>query len=188
MYQTLLGVAIILTIAWVGWSVYESFFRDRVAGETRYHAANRFFEDADYDSALVEYERAHAENGDLIDAMRGQARSLSQLGRNAEALEKFNLVIERDPGFAASYANRGIVYDRMGSYDKAVVDYEMALSLDPEMGEGPNWLTRFLRMQAEKPPTIADRARYLRVQLAKPESERVLQVPELDEQQRPYKK
>ena len=52
--------------------------------------------------------------------------------------------------------------------------------------EGPHWLTRFLRNQPEAPPTIADRARYLRAELAKPEAERVLRMPEIDAQQRPY--
>jgi hypothetical protein len=61
-----------------------------------------------------------------------------------------------------------------------------ALELDPELAEGPHWLTRFLRNQPEAPPTIADRARYLRAELAKPEAERVLRVPQIDAQQRPY--
>ena len=76
----------------------------------------------------------------------------------------------------------------MGHYSEAIADYEKAVQLDPEMVEGPNWLTRFLRLQPEKPPTIADRAAYLRQELAKPESERLLRVPEVDEQQRSYKK
>jgi hypothetical protein len=44
-----------------------------------------------------------------------------------------------------------------------------------------------LRNQLEAPPTVADRAAYLRAELAKPEGERVLLVPEVDQQQRPYK-
>jgi hypothetical protein len=63
----------------------------------------------------------------------------------------------------------------------------MALDLDPTIADGPHWLTRFLRNQAEAPPTIADRAAYLRAELAKPEGERVLLMPEVDSQQRPYK-
>ena len=43
------------------------------------------------------------------------------------------------------------------------------------------------RLQPEKPPTIADRAQYLKQELAKPETERVLKMPEQDQQQRPYK-
>ena len=188
LYQSLVGVAVVLTMFWLGWSAYDSYFHDRVPGEMSYHAANRFFEDGNYASALQEYETAFADNNELLDALRGQARTLLQLGRNEEALQKFNLVINRDPGFAASYANRGILHDRMGEYEKAIADYEAALRLDIELGEGPNWLTRFLRLQVEKPAGIADRARYLSEQLAKPESERVLRVPDLDEQQRSYKK
>ena len=75
----------------------------------------------------------------------------------------------------------------MGQYEKALADYEQALQMDRELGEGPSWITRFFRLQPEKPPTILERARYLREQLAKPESERLLRVPEEDEKQRPYK-
>lgn len=49
-------------------------------------------------------------------------------------------------------------------------------------------LTRFFRLQPEKPPTIADRAQYLREQLAKPPSEQLLRQPELDDKQHPYQK
>ena len=66
-------------------------------------------------------------------------------------------------------------------------DYSRALELDPEIASGPHWLTRFLRNQAEAPPTIADRAQYLRAELAKPAAERLLRQPEDDAAQRPYK-
>jgi len=54
------------------------------------------------------------------------------------------------------------------------------------VGAGPDWLTRLLRNQPHQPPGIAERARYLKEQLALPPSERLLRVPELDEAQRPY--
>ena len=61
------------------------------------------------------------------------------------------------------------------------------LELDPELIDGPHWLTRFLRNQPQKPPGIAERTAYLRKELAKPESERLLRVPEQDAEQRSYK-
>jgi hypothetical protein len=74
----------------------------------------------------------------------------------------------------------------MGRHEEALANYTKALRLDPEIASGPHWLTRFLRNQREAPPTVADRARYLRAELAKPQDERVLRVPEIDAQQRPY--
>lgn len=186
-YRSLRNIAIVLTLAWVGWSFYDGFLRERGPGLGAYQAANRYFEDGRYDKALQEYEQALQADASNLHALRGKARSLMQLQRYDEALAVFNEAIARQPDFAASYANRGILYDRMGDYRHAMQDYETALRLDPEIAAGPNWLTRFLRLQTEKPPTIADRLAYLKQQLAKPESERILRQPEQDAQQRSYK-
>jgi len=100
----------------------------------------------------------------------------------------FNRAIELDENFAAAYANRGILYDRTGKYERAVADYRKALELDPGLAEGPGWFWRFLRNIPEPPPTIPDRIAYIESELKKPEGNRLLSVPEIDEQQRMYKK
>ncbi|HID49363.1 MAG TPA: tetratricopeptide repeat protein [Chromatiales bacterium] len=186
-YRTLRNIAIVLTLAWVGWSAWDSFFREKPPGSIEFQAGERFFEDGQYAEAVREFDRVLAIDPDNPHAISAKARSLMQLGRNAEALELYDEAIARAPEVAANYANRGILHDRMGQYERAIRDYEKAIALDPEITEGPNWLTRFLRMETERPPTIADRAGYLREQLAKPESERVLRIPEEDEKQRSYK-
>ena len=188
LYRTLVAVAVVLTAAWVGWSIYDGFLRQRAPGELAWHAGNRYFEDGDYAKALKAYEEALGENPDFVHALRGRARALMQLERYEEALAAFDEAIRREPGFAATWANRGILQDRMGRHRAAIADYERALALDPTLNEGPSWLTRFLRLQPERPPGIGDRARYLRAQLALPPSQRLLRVPELDAAQRPYKK
>jgi hypothetical protein len=71
--------------------------------------------------------------------------------------------------------------------EEALADDDRALRLDPEVASYPHRLTGFLRNQPEASPTIADRAAYLRAEPAKPEDERVLRVPEVDEQQWPCK-
>ncbi|MDH3282987.1 MAG: tetratricopeptide repeat protein, partial [Gammaproteobacteria bacterium] len=126
------------------------------------------------------------QNPDHIHALRGRGRTLMQLERYDEALDAFDMAIAHAPEVGFTYANRGILYDRMGEYELAIRDYEQAMTLDPETTEGPNWLTRFLRLQPDKPPGIAERAAYLRAELAKPEDQRVLRVPEIDDAQRPY--
>jgi tetratricopeptide (TPR) repeat protein len=170
-YKILMQIALGLTIAWIAWSLYDGAFKEKLDGESHYHAANKYFEDGMF----------------VIHANRGIARSLMMLERYEEALSIFNKVIEQEPEFSASYANRGILYDRMQNYTAAIADYEKAVQLDPEIAEGPSWITRFLRNQAEKPPTILDRMKYLQAEMSKPEDQRVLQLPKKDEEQRPYK-
>jgi len=187
LYPFLKWTAIMLVAAFVGWSVYDSFFSSRGPGDTAYIEANTLFADGYYERALVKYEEALRESPDHFHASAGKARTLLQLGRHQEALAVYEEVLARRPEFAAAYANRGILYDRMGRYRDAVADYERALALDPELAEGPNWLTRFLRLQPEKPSTIDERAAYLRAELDKPPGERLLRLPEIDQAQRPYK-
>jgi hypothetical protein len=75
----------------------------------------------------------------------------------------------------------------MGRSAEALQDYRKALQLDIELGEGPGWITRFFRKQADRPATIADRAFYLERELKRPPGQRRLQVPETDKEQRSYK-
>ena len=188
LYKNLIYTAIVLTIGWVGWGIYDSFFLSRIPGDAEYHAANKFFEDGAYERALKSYNDALQLNSSNIHALRGRARSLMQLGNEVEALAVFNEAIEIEPEFGGTYANRGILYDRMGEYELALQDYQTALKIDPEIAEGPHWLIRFLRNQPERPPGVLERANYIAMELRKPEAERLLQIPEIDEQQRSYKK
>lgn len=186
-YRALVAVAVMLTLGWIGWTIYDGFFARTGPGDGTYLAAERLFEDGRYPEALAAYREVLEQAPSHVHAWRGVARSLMQLERYGEALAAFDEAIARAPEFAGNYANRGILRDRMGDHVKALADYERSLAMDARVAEGPGWLTRFLRLQPDKPPSVADRARYLREQLALPEAERVLRVPELDEKQRGYK-
>ena len=215
----------VLTLAWVGWSVYDMVFSESVPYGHELNAAARLLEDGHFDQALTDYGEILDADPDNLAALRGIAQALKQLGtqsqmlalqleqehRSREAteaaqageeyfhrsLEAYDRAIaEEERAEAAedqrsvlgvSYANRGILKDWMGDYTGALRDYEKAVALEPEVGEGPGWLTRFLRTQPERPPSVADRAAYLRQELEKPESERLLHIPEIDAKQRAYK-
>jgi tetratricopeptide (TPR) repeat protein len=184
--RALKAVAVAMAVLFVGWVVYDKFFAAVAPGDMAYFAGNQAFEDGDYARAEADYREALAAVPDHLFALRGLARSLHQEGRYDQALTAYDEAIARAPEFGATYANRGILLDTIGRHEEALADYMRALKLDPKLAEGPHWLTRFLRNQPEPPPTIADRAAYLRAELAKPEAERVLRNPELDAKQRPY--
>lgn len=187
LYKFLKWTAITLGAAWIGWSLYDLMLREHTPGDFEFKRAEQFFADDEYASALEMYDSALEENPEHIYALRGKARTLLQLERFHDALAVYETVLAKQPEVGVNYANRGILFDRMGEYEKAIADYDTALKLDPELDEGPHWLTRFLRNLPDKPPTIGDRADYLRAELAKPPEQRVLRVPEIDEQQRTYK-
>lgn len=186
-YTWLKRIAIALALVFATISVYDCHVRARNPGDLPHLEADNLFADGDYTRALEKYEAALSAAPDHIHALRGKARSLLKLGRHEQALATFDLAIGREPEFGPSYANRGILKDSMGLHRQAIEDYETALRLDPELAEGPNWLTRFLRLQPDKPPGIAERAAYLRAELAKPRDQQQLRDPERDAVQRSYK-
>jgi len=196
--RTVKVVAVVMAVAFVGWAVWEKFIAEPAPGDMAYHAGNTLFEDGFYERAAAEYRAALEADPGHLHALRGLARSLHQMGEHERALSLYDEAIaqasEPPPAddteraaVAASWANRGIVLDTMGRHEEALASYERALGIHEEVAAGPHWLTRFLRNQPEAPPTIADRARYLRAELAKPAADRVLRIPEIDAEQRPYK-
>lgn len=176
-----------MAIAWVLWSLYDYVISENIEGNNEYQAGNKYFEDGLYQDALIAYRSAIEKNIFHMHAKRGIARSLMQLGEYSESLIIYNQVIAQEPDFAPAYGNRGILHDRNKNYRAAIKDYKQALRLNPNLANGPGWITRFLRNQVEKPPTILDRLEYLEKEIIKPEDKRVLTIKELDDAQRPYK-
>lgn len=160
---------------------------EKIPGDFNVRKGNYRLEDGQYEEAIKEFTEALGKNPEHPMARLSLAVTYIQMGRENEALQELNFVIEKNPALAAAYANRGILYDRTGEYRLALTDYRKALELDEEILKGPGWLWRFMRNIDEKPPSIKDRADYLEAELAKPEGERLLSVPEKDEKQRMYK-
>ena len=171
----------------IGFLIYWRTGVEKIPGDINVRAGNYRLEDGFYEEAEKEFSEALQKTPDHVMARLGLATTYMQMGRDTEALQEFTLVIELKPEVAAAYANRGILYDRSGQHEKALADYRKALELDPDILEGPGFLWRFMRNVDEKSPTIQSRAEYLEAELAKPEEERLLKVPEKDEKQRMYK-
>jgi tetratricopeptide (TPR) repeat protein len=178
----------LLLVAIFAVGYYLNDVREAVPGGNQNRLANSYLEDGKLDRALATFDEAIAQNPDYAESHRGKAITLMLLDRFDEARALFDRAIELDPASALAYANRGTLNDRAGRYAEAIRDYRKAAALNPKLATGPGWLWRFLRNVHEKPPTIVDRANYLEEQLAKPPAERLLRVPELDAQQRMYKK
>jgi len=156
-------------------------------GDYQIKKGNYRLEDGQYDEAVKEFSLALEKDPDHIYAHLGLAITYMQMERYEEAEAEFNTTIELAPEMAVAYADRGILYDRTEQYQLALSDYKKALALDSEILEGPGWLWRFMRNVDKKPPGIADRAAYLETEFQKPPDERLLNLSEMDQEQRMYK-
>ena len=123
-----------------------------------------FYTDGEFEKALKFYNTAVLENPNFVHAKRGRARTLMQLGQDQQALDAFNEVLSLDPNSAVSFANRGILEDRMGLYELAIEDYTKAIKMDPQLGKGLDWFTRFLQNRKEEGQTLSERLKSLRSQ------------------------
>ncbi len=186
--DTMAVVVLVIMVAAVGLYIYGRVFHEATPGDYHVRKGNYRLEDGQFLKAEEEFKLALDQNPEHKMAHFGLALAYIQMEQYDKAMEKIETVLKMDPEMAWAYANRGILHDRTGRYRMALADYQKALELDPEVAKGPGVLWRFLRNVAEKPPTIADRARYIEEQLALPPEERVLSIPELDEEQRMYKK
>ena len=150
---------IFLSLAW-------AFFRSTTPSQQRpaFAKAVGLYTDGKFEEALNFYNTAVLENPNFVHAKRGRARTLMQLGQDQQALDAFNEVLSLDPNSAVSFANRGILEDRMGYYDLAIEDYAKAIKMDPQLGKGLDWFTRFLQDRGEGGQTLSERLESLRLQ------------------------
>ena len=104
----------------------------------------------------------------------------------AAAIEKLNQVIELRPEFAEAWNNRGNAYSVLGEEDRALADYERALTLNPyEFGTlesiGEIWISRrdyrkaaeYFRRALDLNPNRSQAAEALHVLEEKLENDRI---------------
>jgi tetratricopeptide (TPR) repeat protein len=184
----------VMVTFWVGWH----YLAPDENGDFEVRQGDILLGDQDYDAALERFTAALDISPNHRGALMGRAVAYLQSGRHEEAEAEFTYLIgfltknlETDDitgraVMAAAYANRGILHDRLGRYEKALSDYIQALKIDEETVSGPGVIDDILLYRVE-PATVRGRAVYIKKQLALPEDQRLLRVPELDSEQRMYK-
>ncbi len=186
-----------MVVVFVATDLLDSFV-NRPPGDYETEMGSQRLEDGLYDEALDYFNKALAEAPNHRGALMGRALVYISTERYDEAIAELDYLIkylsenlkEDDVtgrgALAAAYANRGIVYDRLGQYQKALDDYVQSLKTDEKTVSGPGIVHEIL-YGTEKVSTVRDRARYIYEQLKLPPEKRLLRVPELDAQQRMYK-
>ena len=190
-------MAIATFVTFTLWVVLKDSF-DRPPGDFEVQQGDILLTDDKYDEALAAFDRALEESPDHRGALMGRALVFMKSGRGREAVAELTYLIDflqrsLEPDdltgratLAAAYANRGILHDRAARYEKALVDYVAALKIDEESVSGPGLVDKVL-YGTPNASTVRKRAEYLIEQLALPEGQRLLRVPEIDAEQRIYK-
>ena len=179
------------------WAVLRSYVQ-APTGDYEVRQGDILLSDGRYEAALERFNAALAISPDHRGAVMGRGLVFLQSERYLDAEAEFTYLIEflRDnvepddatgvAVHAAAYTNRGIIYDRTGRYEKALADYIEALKIDEGAVDGPSLIDRVI-YGTPRPATTRQRAIYLTEQLALPEDQRVLRIPEKDAEQRMYK-
>jgi Flp pilus assembly protein TadD len=175
-------------LVFIGYAFIQITTKESVPGENQYRLANKHLIDGEMETAMKIFNEVISLNPEYKAAYLGKAITLMQMGELDASMVEFNRAIQLDDNFAEAYANRGILNDKTGRFQEAINDYRKAVELKPELDDGPGLIWRFLHLADQKPSTIIERADYIEAELKKPESERLLSIPEIDKQQRMYKK
>ena len=185
-------VTLVSPLIWIGWE-----YLTPPPGDYETRQGDIDLSSGEFEAAIVDFDAALVVEPGHYGAMMGRAIALLQLGRLDEAeaalrdmidflagAERSDSLTERG-ALAAAHANLGILLDRQGRYEEALVSYDRALRVDAEAVEGPGVTYQILH--DPQPATVANRAAYLAEQLALPEDQRLLTVPELDDRQRMFR-
>ncbi len=189
-------MAILTVVMALLWAFY-GYINPSEPGDFEVRQGDIHLTNGDFERALVSFTEALEASPNHRGAIMGRAIAYLQLERMAEAEAEFDYLIDfleqnLEPDdvtgrgtLAAAYANRGILHDRQGRYERALEDYKKSLMVDSGAVEGPGIVDKILH--DPNPSTVLKRARYLMEQLALPEDQRVLSVPELDAEERMHK-
>jgi tetratricopeptide (TPR) repeat protein len=105
--------------------------------EMRLGLGDLYLQLGDYDAATAEYNHwidSHGRDVQMPRAHAARCWARALLGRELEqALDDCTAAVRADRKDASFLDSRGLVYLRLGKYDKAVGDYDAALALDPKI-------------------------------------------------------
>lgn len=189
----LLMIALIVVTV-MGTQAYESFTA-RAPGDMETELGVQRLEDGKHDEALDYFAQALKVQPDHRGALMGRALVFIQAEQYEGAIAELTYLIDfsdrtlREDDttgrgvLAAAFANRGIIHDRIGNYEKAFTDYVSALRTDEGAVDEPGLIHKVL-YGVPNPSSVRKRAAYLQQQFKLPPERRLLRVPEIDAQQR----
>jgi len=88
-----------------------------------------------YDSAMVEYQRAIKLDSTYVQAYLNLGVVYTEKGMYDQAIEAYKKILRYIPYHTKAYYNLGYVYTLKGDKEKALEQYNQLKSLDPQLAE-----------------------------------------------------
>jgi tetratricopeptide (TPR) repeat protein len=105
-------------------------------GDVRFELANLYARASAYQAAIGQYDQwldRHTEDARAPDARAGRCRARALLNQDLDdALSDCNRAVRARSDAPFFHDSRGLVYLRLGKYDKAIPDYEATLKVQPK--------------------------------------------------------
>ena len=104
--------------------------------DVRFELGNLYARAGAYQAAIGQYDQwleRHTEDARVVEARGGRCRARALLNQDLDdALTDCNRAVRARPDGPFLHDSRGLVYLRMGKYDKAVADYQETLKVQPK--------------------------------------------------------
>lgn len=92
---------------------------------------NMYYDDRDYDRALMNFEEAIQLNPHNADAAYGRGNVRMRQGQSAAAISDYDVALQLNPDFADALGNRGLAHHLLGDFASALTDFNQALAVRP---------------------------------------------------------
>ena len=100
-----------------------------------YNNGEKYYQNGDYDKAIVEFTTAIELNPNYIDAYHHRANAYINLGKYDLALADLDEAILLSPDNAFLYHVRGLFYREIGDFGKVLADQNKAISINPQYAD-----------------------------------------------------
>jgi tetratricopeptide (TPR) repeat protein len=91
--------------------------------------ANAYYELAQYQQAIADYDQAIDLNPAYAKAYNNRANAYYELAQYQQAIADYDQAIDLNPSYAEAYNNRGNAYADLGQYEQAIESYTQAIDL-----------------------------------------------------------
>ncbi len=135
--------------------------KDRIAAYEEYGRAISLASLGHLEEANTVLEGILAQDHDLSDVRLALGLNQQRMGRDAEALDQFRIVLAAQPASAIAHLDAGLSYYNLRQYEKAEKELNAALAISPAYAKAGIFLARTLAQRGEYDQAVAEFNRVL---------------------------